>query len=52
MRPLHVLGWILVGGVAGLGQIETVATAGETAKVASVEGVTEYRLGNGARVLS
>src|SRR5208282_4929178 len=42
MRQLLVLGWILVGGLPA---------AAETVKVASIEGVTEYRLGNGARVL-
>ena len=42
MRPMLVLGWIFVVGLAA---------AGETVKVASVEGVTEYKLANGARVL-
>ena len=42
MRPLLVLGWILVSGLPA---------AAETVKVASIEGVTEYRLANGARVL-
>ncbi len=42
MRRILVLGWIFVGGLAA---------AGETVKVASIEGVTEYRLSNGARVL-
>ena len=42
MRPLLVLGWIFVVGLAA---------AGETVKVASIEGVTEYKLANGARVL-
>ncbi|OWK35006.1 M16 family metallopeptidase [Fimbriiglobus ruber] len=43
MRLLLVAGWIFVGGVA--------AAAGPPVKVASIEGVTEYRLANGARVL-
>ncbi|HEY1378048.1 MAG TPA: pitrilysin family protein [Gemmataceae bacterium] len=43
MRYSLATGWLLVGGLAAL--------AGPPAKVASVEGVTEYRLGNGARVL-
>ena len=38
MRPLLVLGWILVSGLPA---------AAETVKVASIEGVTEYRLANG-----
>ncbi len=42
MRQLLVLGWILVGGLPA---------AAQTVKVASIEGVTEYRLANGARVL-
>jgi len=42
MRQLLVLGWIFVGGLPA---------AAETVKVASIEGVTEYRLANGARVL-
>src|SRR3954453_16984789 len=43
MRYSLATGWFLVGGLAAL--------AGPPAKVASVEGVTEYRLANGARVL-
>ena len=42
MRRLLVFGWIFFGGLT--------ATA-ETVKVASIEGVTEYKLANGARVL-
>ena len=42
MRQLLVLGWILVGGLTAMA---------EPVKVASIEGVTEYRLANGARVL-
>src|SRR5947207_15941557 len=43
MRPLVAVGWLLVSGLA--------ATAEPPVKVASIEGVTEYRLANGARVL-
>src|SRR3954447_24342804 len=43
MRRLLIFGWIFLGGAA--------AMAGPPEKVASVEGVTEYRLDNGARVL-
>jgi zinc protease len=42
MRRLLVLGWIIVGGLAA---------AGEPVKVASIEGVTEYKLANGGRVV-
>ncbi len=51
MCPLLVLGWIFAGGLAFGAEIDKVAPVGETVKVASIEGVTEYRLGNGARVL-
>jgi zinc protease len=51
MRQVLVLGWIFAGGLAGGAVIDGVAAAGETVKVASIEGVTEYRLANGARVL-
>jgi zinc protease len=51
MQPLRVLAWVFVGGLAALAATGKVAAAGETVKVASVEGVTEYRLANGARVL-
>ncbi len=43
MRHVLVFGWIILGGAA--------AMAEPPVKVASIEGVTEYRLGNGARVL-
>ena len=43
MRRWLVFGWILLGGTA--------AMAEPPVKVASIEGVTEYRLANGARVL-
>jgi zinc protease len=43
MRHVLAIGWILVGGLA--------AMAEPPIKVASIEGVTEYRLSNGARVL-
>src|SRR5277367_5899330 len=43
MRYWLVFGWIFVGGAASM--------AGPPDKVATVEGVTEYRLANGARVL-
>ncbi len=42
MRQLLVLGWVFVGGLTAMA---------EPVKVASIEGVTEYRLANGARVL-
>jgi zinc protease len=43
MRQLLVIGWILLGGSA--------AMAEPAVKVASIEGVAEYQLANGARVL-
>lgn len=43
MRQFLATGLMLVGGFAGLAE--------SPVKVASIEGVTEYRLGNGARVL-
>src|SRR5689334_17794696 len=43
MRRWLVFGWIFLGGAA--------AMAEPPVKVASIEGVTEYRLANGARVL-
>ncbi len=43
MRRWLVFGWIVLGGAA--------AMADSPVKVASIEGVTEYRLANGARVL-
>jgi zinc protease len=43
MRRCIAIGWILLGGAS--------AWAGAPEKVATIEGVTEYRLGNGARVL-
>ena len=42
MRRLLVFGWVFVGGLTAMA---------EPVKVASIEGVTEYRLANGARVL-
>ena len=42
MRRLLVFGWVFVVGVSAMA---------EPVKVASIEGVTEYRLANGARVL-
>jgi zinc protease len=51
MRRLLVLSSILVGGLAIATATAGVATAGDTVKVASIEGVTEYKLANGARVL-
>ena len=51
MPQLLVLGWIFVGGLAAADEAVKVAPEGKTVKVASVEGVTEYRLANGARVL-
>ena len=51
MRRLLVLGWMFVSGLAAVVETERAAAAGEPVKVASIEGVTEYRLGNGARVL-
>jgi zinc protease len=42
MRPLFVFGWIFVTGVSAMA---------EPVKVASIEGVIEYKLANGARVL-
>ena len=51
MCPLLVLSWIFAGGLAFGAEIDKVAAVGETVKVASIEGVTEYRLANGARVL-
>ncbi len=45
MRQLLVFGWVFVGGLTAA------AIGGATVKVASIEGVTEYRLANGARVL-
>jgi zinc protease len=43
MRRLLVFGWVFLYGVS--------AMAEPPVKVASIEGVTEYKLGNGARVL-
>ena len=43
MRQFLVLGWFAVGGLA--------AMAEPPVKIASIEGVAEYRLGNGARIL-
>ncbi len=43
MRRWMVFGWLVLGGAA--------AMADPPEKVASIEGVTEYRLANGARVL-
>ena len=43
MRPLLVFGWIFVVGLSAMA---------EPVKVASIEGVTEYKLANGARVCS
>jgi zinc protease len=43
MRPLMVIGLVLAGAIS--------ARAAGPEKVASIEGVTEYRLANGARVL-
>jgi predicted Zn-dependent peptidase len=43
MRRCIAFGWILLWGAA--------AWAGPSDKVATIEGVTEYRLANGARVL-
>jgi zinc protease len=51
MRRLLMLGWIVVGGLAIVAGTAKIAAAGDTVKVASIEGVTEYRLANGARVL-
>ena len=42
MRRSLVFGWVFVGGLTAMA---------EPVKVASIEGVTEYRLTNGARVL-
>ncbi len=42
MRRLLVFSWIFVGGLTAMA---------ETVKIASIEGVTEFRLTNGARVL-
>ena len=43
MRRLLVFGWVFLSGTAAMAQ--------PPVKVASIEGVTEYRLANGARVL-
>jgi zinc protease len=43
MRALLVIGWIFVGGLTAMAEAPV--------KVASIEGVTEYRLANEARVL-
>ena len=43
MRRCFAFGWVLLWGAA--------AWAGPPDKVATIEGVTEYRLANGARVL-
>ncbi len=51
MRRLLVPSWVLMGGLTVSALTAQVATADETVKVASIEGVTEYRLSNGARVL-
>ncbi len=51
MRRLLVLFWILMGGLTTSALTNQVAAADETVKVASIEGVTEYKLANGARVL-
>ena len=51
MRRLLLLGWISLGGLAVAVETAKVALAQETVKVASIEGVTEYRLANQARLL-
>ena len=51
MRRLLVLGWIFVGGFAVAAPPNKLAPVGKTTKAASIEGVTEYRLANGARAL-
>ena len=51
MRRLLVLSSIFMGGLTATALCVQVAAADETVKVASIEGVTEYRLANGARVL-
>ena len=43
MRLLFVMGWLCAGAFS--------STAGPPVKVATIEGVTEYQLANGARVL-
>jgi len=50
MRHVLLFGWVIVGGLAAAAEPPNFGGAG-TVKVASIEGVTEYRLGNGARVL-
>ena len=47
MRQFVLLGWIFAVGLAFGAETGNVAAAGETVKVASIEGVTEYRLVNG-----
>jgi zinc protease len=51
MRQLLRLGWVFVIAMATVAETGKVAAAGETGKVASIEGITEYRLANGGRVL-
>jgi zinc protease len=50
MRPLVVLGCLFVGGLVAAAEPPRFG-GGKTEKVATIEGVTEYRLANGARVL-
>jgi zinc protease len=50
MRRLLVLGCFFVGGLAMAAEPPKFG-GGKTEKVATIEGVTEYRLANGARVL-
>ncbi len=50
MRHVLVLGCVFVGGLAAAAEPPKFGGA-RTVKVASIEGVTEYRLANGARVL-
>ncbi|MGO9465604.1 MAG: M16 family metallopeptidase [Isosphaeraceae bacterium] len=50
MRHAIVFGWVFVGGLVAAAEPPKFGSGG-TVKVASIEGVTEYRLANGARVL-
>ena len=51
MRQLLMLGCVLACGLATAGEPVKVGGASKAVKVASIEGVSEYQLGNGARVL-
>ncbi len=51
MRQMLALGCVFLGGLAAAAEPPLAKSGAGTVKVATIEGVTEYRLGNGARVL-